>query len=211
MRKSGATRAELLSVRARAKLALQGRDLLEDKRTALLKELRRMAEEVIEERDALDDAARAARRALAEAVAFDSRAAVRSAGLAVRRETRVNARIDIVMGVEVPWVEAIVVERGRSVRGYGLYGTSARIDAAAQSFEREVDQLMRVATREVRLRILADEIAATTRRVNALSHIILPELVADERRITLSLEEREREERFRLRRAARRQAREEAS
>lgn len=51
-----------------------------------------------------------------------------------------------------------------------------------------------------RLRRLADEIQRTSRRVNALEHILLPQLVARRNAIHLVLEEREREDLFCLKR-----------
>jgi len=57
----------LLARRAQIELAQQGRDLLTDKRNALIKELQKLAEQVMVRSDALDEAAADARLALAEA------------------------------------------------------------------------------------------------------------------------------------------------
>jgi V/A-type H+/Na+-transporting ATPase subunit D len=48
---------------------------------------------------------------------------------------------------------------------------------------------------------LAGEIARTTRRVNALEHVVVPELEHERDAIELVLAERELEDRIRLRRA----------
>jgi vacuolar-type H+-ATPase subunit D/Vma8 len=59
---------------------------------------------------------------------------------------------------------------------------------------------MTVATYELRLRRLAEEIGATNRRVNALATIVIPRLRAEVRLIVTRLEERERQEIYRLKR-----------
>jgi V/A-type H+-transporting ATPase subunit D len=196
----GATRTELLALEREHGVARAGRDLLEDKRTALVKELRATAEAMLDERFALQEIATRARRALAECEALDGPDAVRSAAFTGPPELEVSAEPDIVMGVRLPRVMPTRVERGLAARGYALVASSARIDALATAFEAEVDQTLRFAAQQARLRAIGEELRAVTRRVNALSQIVLPELLAERARVVQSLEEREREERFRLRR-----------
>jgi V/A-type H+-transporting ATPase subunit D len=52
----------------------------------------------------------------------------------------------------------------------------------------------------MRVRRLAEEIGRTTRRVNALDNVLLPRLAAELGYIQMVLEEREREDLFRLKR-----------
>ena len=63
-----------------------------------------------------------------------------------------------------------------------------------------LDRLLDVAALELSVRRLANEIARTTRRMNALEHVVVPRLEAERARIALVLEEREMEDRVRLRR-----------
>ena len=63
-----------------------------------------------------------------------------------------------------------------------------------------LDKLLELAVLELSVRRLADEIARTTRRMNALEHVVVPRLEAERARIALVLEEREMEDRVRLRR-----------
>ena len=64
-----------------------------------------------------------------------------------------------------------------------------------------LDGLLEVAALELSLRRLADEIGRTTRRVNALEHVVVPLLEKERGFIALVLEERELEGRIRLLRA----------
>jgi V/A-type H+-transporting ATPase subunit D len=102
--------------------------------------------------------------------------------------------------VQVVEIEKGEVERARTGRGYSLVATSARIDAVAERFESVLARLLEVAALELSVRRLADEIARTTRRMNALEHVVVPRLEAEQARIALVLEERELEDRVRLRR-----------
>ena len=72
-----------------------------------------------------------------------------------------------------------------------------------------------VAAAELSLRRLAEEISRTTRRVNALEHVVVPRLERERDAIAMVLAERELEDRVRLRRARaaghRRRAREAAA
>ena len=200
----GATRTELLARRAQIGLARQGRDLLQDKREQLLTEFRATARVVLAGSDALEAAGAEARRTLEWAQAHDGPDAVASAGLAAGGQVSVAAGVTSIMGVKVPDISYGPVGRFCTGRGYSLAATSPRIDAVAERFEAELELLLRVAADEVRLRRLAAEIGTTTRRVNALEHVVIPRLIAERNRIEGVLEEREREEHFRLKRVQQR-------
>ncbi len=190
----------LLARRAQIELAQQGRDLLTDKRNALIKELQKLAEQVMVRSDALDEAAADARLALAEAEAYDGPEALRSAALATRKGIQVEARVANIMGVQVPELAAPPVSRRLNERGYALTTTTPRIDAVADRFENVVGLMLTLSSQEIRLRRLAQEIRSTTRRMNALEHVLLPRLRAEKDYIQMMLEERERENIFRFKR-----------
>lgn len=80
-------------------------------------------------------------------------------------------------------------------------GASVSIDEAASAFEEEVEAIMDLAESELRLRRPADELQKTSRRLNSLENILIPRLKAERDSIELALDERERAESFRLRRA----------
>jgi V/A-type H+-transporting ATPase subunit D len=191
---------ELLARRTQIELAVQGRDLLKEKRNALMKELQKVADVVLLGSDALEQAAAASRRALNLAEALDGPEAVRSAALAASGEIFVATGGATIMGVPVPEIAYRPVGRPLTARGYSLAGTSARIDAVADSFEQQLALLLDLAISELRLRRLAEEVSKTTRRVNALEHVLLPRLQQQRDYIQMVLEEREREDHFRLKR-----------
>jgi V/A-type H+-transporting ATPase subunit D len=193
-----ATRMELLARKTQLALAQQGRELLEQKRTALLKELLRVADTAVEHSDALQLAAADARQALARTEAVAGTEAVRSAALAARVDFPLEVTTASVMGIKVPHIEQKRVERSMMGRGYCPAGTSITIDEAAAAFEQEVDAIIRLAETELRLTRLAAEIQRTSRRLNALEHLLIPRLESERDFIQMALDERERADHFRL-------------
>jgi V/A-type H+-transporting ATPase subunit D len=200
MEQTRATRSELLAKKNQIVLARQGRDLLKEKRNALLQELMRTAEEVLRGSDNLEQSMGEATMALAVAEALDGPEAVRSAAFAAQDQLTLAVSGVNLMGVPVPLIEKKSVVRGPLERGYSLPAVSSRVAATALAFESLLDLVIEVAESEMRLRRLAEEIGRTGRRVNALENILIPRLVAQRDYIQMVLEEREREDLFRLKR-----------
>lgn len=193
-----ATRMELLAHRAQIKLAQQGLELLEQKRTALMKEFMRTADIVMEHSDVLQQAAAIARLSLARAFSMAGTEAVLSVALASSTDLPLEVTSTNVMGVKVPHIEQKSVSRPLLGRGYSVVGTSITIDEAASAFEFEVDAIIQLAESELRLMRLASEIQRTSRRLNALDHLLIPRLQAERDYIQMTLAERERSDHFRL-------------
>ncbi len=206
------SRMALLADRAELELARQGQQLLEEKRDALLREFYREVEIVYASYDELEAVAASARFALDEAtVRLGSVVVGAAASGGSGRDVRVELLPVTVMGVAVPAVAPVDLVRSRPERGRALQASGPSIELAAQRFEEELTVAIRLATMEARVRRLAREIRRTRSRVSALRTRIIPGLETETRAIELALEQREREDRFRLKRvkarAARRQAR----
>ena len=201
MRQVSATRSELLARRTRIGLAVQGRDLLKEKRTALMREFDRLSANAVAAMKDLEERARGARASLSEAVALDGPEAVGSVALAARGEVGVGLVSKSVAGVQIVELEHDPVGRARTERGYSLSATTPRIDGVAEGFESVLDGLLDFVAVELSLRRLAEEITRTTRRVNALEHRVVPGLEDERDYIAMVLDERELENRVRLMRA----------
>lgn len=193
-----ATRTELLARKSQISLAEQGSDLLKEKRDALVIEFMSIMDSVLEGSRQLNAAAEHARRALALADAVDGTVTIRSAAMATRSRLEVEMSETYVMGLPCPTIERRSVHRSTLTRGYSITGVSSRIDEAAEAFEDELEVIVRLAGVETKLRRLGREIQKTRRRVNALENIILPDLRQEVDYIEMVLEERAREDLFRL-------------
>jgi V/A-type H+/Na+-transporting ATPase subunit D len=192
------TRTELLQRRVQIKLAEQGRDLMEKKRDALLMEFMQIMDKVLDLGKKLRTAAAEANFALAVAQAVDGTANLRSAAMATRGEITVEIAGSHIMGVPVPEVERKDVRRTAVDRGYGITGISSRVDEVAEKFEHELNIIIELAAIETKLRRLGNEIQKTRRRVNALDQVVVPTLKKQVRYISMALDERSREDLFRL-------------
>ncbi|PKQ30084.1 MAG: V-type ATP synthase subunit D [Actinobacteria bacterium HGW-Actinobacteria-10] len=193
------TRAELLERREQIKLAEQGMDLLKQKRDALLIEFMGVMDETLRLSESLQKSVSEAQYSLAVAKAVDGTVALRSAGMATHGEIVVDMTGTKIMGVSVP-----VVTKGESpirssfTRGYAVTGISSRVDETAGKFEQILDVIIEYADIETRLKRLGEEIQKTNRRVNALEQITVPQLREQVTYIRQTLDERAREDLFRL-------------
>lgn len=197
------TRMELLARKAQIALASQGRDLLEQKRTALMKEFMRTVDTAMERSDALQVSAANAGQSLARAEAWAGAESVRSAALASRGGFSLDVTTKSVMGVRVPHIEQKSASRSFLERGYSIVGISVAIDEVASAFEKEVEAIIQLAEIELRLTRLGEEIQRTSRRLNALDHFLIPRLNSERDFIQMALDERERADHFRLKRVKR--------
>ena len=197
MKKISCTRMELLAHKAQITLAEQGRELLEQKRTALMKEFMHIADRVVEHSEKLQETATEARMALARAEVIASPQAVQSAALASQAEFSLQVTTANVMGVRVPHIQQVQALRPALGRDFSIVGTSIAIDEAATSFEAFVDAIIQLAESELRLTRLAEEIRITSRRLNALDHLLIPSLKSELEFIQMALDERERTDHFR--------------
>lgn len=194
------TRMALLAVRARLALARVGERVLEQKRDALLRELYREVRVVTAAHAELEAAAAVARSALEEARVWLGSEAVAAAAAAAAVGRSVAVEPARVMGVPVPIVEPRSLVRSPADRGRAVEVSGPVLELAAMRFEEVLTIAVRVATLEARVRRLAREIRRTTARVNALRMRVIPSLDAERRAIAFALEQREREDRYRLKR-----------
>ena len=193
------TRSELLYRRQQIKLASQGMDLLKKKRDALLREFLPIIDETMRLSLRLERATADAQAALALAEAVEGRNVLRSVSFATKGEVLVDISGTHVMGVPIPVIrKAETPIKTELERGYSITGVGARIDQTAEKFEEIVDLMIESADIETRLRRLGEELQKTNRRVNALENTVIPELEEQVKFIFSSLDERAREDHFRL-------------
>jgi V/A-type H+-transporting ATPase subunit D len=192
------TRMELMRKKSQIKLAEQGRDLLREKMDALIQEFFKILNTVSNSRDELELVSKEADLALMIAQAVDDPVTLKSASFATRKSITVDITGKNIMGVPVPVIEKKRISKSMMERGYGIISTSGRIDETAERFEAELDLLIQLAETETAMRRLGSEIQMNRRRVNALEQILIPELKSQAKYIKNAIEEREREDLFRL-------------
>jgi len=194
------TRMNLLQRKQQAKIAFQGVDLLKRKRDALVADFFNIVRQSLAAREQLTAACKEAYILLALAKAWEGREALEAAALADRREVLVDIEVRNVWGTKIPEVEVKEVRRTLLERGHNPATTSARTVESAANFEEVLRAILAVAATEIKLKKIGQEIKKTTRRVNALEQVVIPRLLGEIRFIAAVLEQRAREDVFRLKR-----------
>ena len=195
-----ATRMNLLQRRDQLRVAQQGVDLLKRKRDALVADFFKIVRESLAARERLSAACREAYVMLTLAKAWEGREALEAAALPAHRDILVDIDIRNVWGTKIPEVTIADVRRPMMERGQNPVATSARTIESTGNFEEVLAAILAVAATEIKLRKIGEEIKKTTRRVNALEQVVIPRLRSETRYIASVLEQRAREDVFRLKR-----------
>ncbi|GAB7092329.1 V-type ATP synthase subunit D [Halorubrum luteum] len=192
------TRKNLMEIEDRIDLSERGHDTLEQKRDGLIMEFMDILDQAQDVRSDLSDDYERAQGKLDMARAMEGDVAVRGAAAALKEHPEISTRSKNIMGVVVPQIESSKVQKDLDERGYGLLGSSARIDEAADAYEELLETIILAAEVETAMKKMLEEIETTKRRVNALEFTLLPQLYENQEYIEQKLEEQEREEIFRL-------------
>lgn len=192
------TRAGLVMVRQRLATAQRGFELLDRKRDVLITEILATVEEAEAVRDEARDRFAEAYQRLEVARAVMGTERVRRMALSGQRSVDVAITPRSVMGVVVPSVRYDVKRPGPT---YGSGTSSVVLDQARLDWDAALELIGRLAEKVTTVWRLALELRTTQRRVNALEHLYIPMYEAAVTRIEQALEEKEREEFYRAKRA----------
>jgi len=205
------TRKNLMQIEDRIELSERGHDTLEQKRDGLIMEFMDILDQAQDVRSNLEADYDRAQAAIDKARAMEGDVAVRGAAAALKEHPEITTQSKNIMGVVVPQIESSRVKKTLDQRGYGVLGTSARIDEAADAYEELLESIILAAEVETAMRKLLEEIETTKRRVNALEFKLLPDLYENKEFIEQKLEEQEREEIFRMKKIKSKKQEEEES
>jgi len=165
-----------------------------------MKEFQKMLKPIVQAHRELDRTAREAIALLSLALGRDGPEVVRSAALPSAGKLGVIREEEKVWGVRIPNLKPVENLEGKRTRGYTLLSVSARIDLAAMAYESLMARIFELVPLEARMKKIGQEIRKTSRRVNTLEQRVIPQLQAEMRFIRQVLEDREREDKFRLKR-----------
>jgi V/A-type H+-transporting ATPase subunit D len=189
------TRSSLLRVRQDLRFAREGYEILDRKREQLTAELIPLAHNAELIQKEVWKLLEVAYSALAQARLTMGQERVEWAALAVHKTVDVHLKFRGVMGVSIPVIEA---RGGPPEMPYSLGETSTTLDEANEAFRAVLQRLPELAELVTSVWRLAGELRKTQRRVNALQYIFIPEYEETVAFIQGVLEEREREDVFRL-------------
>jgi V/A-type H+-transporting ATPase subunit D len=198
------TRSNLLRMKQDLRFAREGYEILDRKREVLTTELIRLAHDAEVLQQQVWNLLAAAYRALEKANLTMGQERVEWAALAANKTVEVQIKYRGVMGVPIPTIEA----HGEPPEmPYSLGDTMATLDEASATFREALSRMPELSELMTSVWRLARELRKTQRRVNALQYIFIPDYEVTVAFIESALEEREREETFRLKRLKTRTAR----
>ena len=193
------TRMELTRLKKRLAIAVRGHKLLKDKRDEMI---RRFIELVRRNKELREQVEKELNQALGDflmARAVMSTEVLEEAVMYPTRQVELKISKQNVMSVDVP---KIVYEEksqeGLSPYPYGFASTSGELDGAIATLSDILPRMLELAEIEKTCQMLADEIEKTRRRVNALEHIMIPQMEDTIKYITMKMDENERASRTRL-------------
>lgn len=184
------TRSNLMRLQQDAEQAKAGYELLDHKREVLVHELLQMLDDAERSVNEASERFRAAYDALIEARMRMGAAGLHWASLAPAANIETEIGLRSIMGVSVPLVHLEVTPLPLA---YGLSDTSAVLDEARARWLEVAAHLGHLAETTTTVWRLATELQKTQRRVNALEHLLIPQLGKHIQQITDVLEEHERE------------------
>lgn len=185
------TRMELTRLKRRLATAERGHKLLKDKRDEMVRQFMEYIRrnKAIRERIDARLGAAMARFSVAQAVMGEKQ--VNEALLCPARVAEITIGKHNVMSVDVPKITFDASEATGELP-YGFAFTSGELDQSVLDMAALLPELIELAEVEKTCNMLADEIEKTRRRVNALEHIMIPQMQETIKYITMKLEDNER-------------------
>jgi len=189
---------ELVKLKRRLTLAQRVQKIVKDRLSILTMEFLQAARDTVEAKKKLIDAFSEAYKALSIATGYHGYIALGKELIATEADPKVAAGSRNIAGVRIPSFE--LGEGVKPMRGYNLLDTSSWLDHAAQLSEKCLKATIELAELQRSLELLGMEINWTKRVSNALEYMIIPGLQATINYLNMKFEERDREEKARLKR-----------
>ena len=179
--------------------AIRGHKLLKDKRDELMRRFLDLVRENKALREKVEYGITQANRnfVLARSVMPDE--VIHVALMTPKQEVTLEVETQNVMSVEIPkYHYKTRTSDANDIYSYGYAFTSGDLDSAVKSLADLLPDMLRLAECEKACQLLAAEIEKTRRRVNALEHVLIPEMQENIHYITMKLDENERSTQIRL-------------
>lgn len=193
------TRMELTKLKKKLTTARRGHKLLKDKRDELMRQFLDLVRENKTLREKVEAGVKTANKNFVLARSAMSDEAMSVALMAPRQEVFLDRTTRNVMSVDVPVFEyKTKTPDEHDIYPYGFAFTSSDLDDAVKSLQDILPSMLRLAEVEKSCQLMASEIEKTRRRVNALEHIMIPEMEENIKYILMKLDENERSTQVRL-------------
>lgn len=188
-------RMELLKLKKRTVIAKRGHKLLKDKLDELMKRFLILVQRNRELRQSVEEKLLSAYQLFAFSRAESQKGVLEEALSFPHMKTEVEVTVAKALNVDIP--QFSLQETG-TFDCYSLSATPAGLDNALWVLSEALQELVWLAELEKTVEVLAKEIEKTRRRVNALEHILIPQLESTIKFVSAKLDEIERDARTRV-------------
>ena len=189
------TKANLMTAQVALDFSKKGYELLDKKRNVLIREMMSFMDRAKIIQQKMQEIFKEAYKALIMANITIGINEVNEVAESISQATEFTILTQSVMGVEIPQIK---YEKRELEPYYSFYHTNTALDVALKEFHRVKYLLYELAEIEDSVYKLATEIKRTQKRTNALKNIQIPKYEALVKMISEMLEEKEREDFFRL-------------
>jgi len=195
MNKVAPTKANLMKSKSMLSFSKKGYDLLDRKRNVLIREVMGLVSRAENIQSQIAEIFDEAYRSLQYTNIILGTNVVKELSNSVSKGEDYDVLLQSVMGVEIPKIK---YEKKQIQPSYGLFRTNATFDNALTKFDEVKYLIYELAEIETAVYKLAMEIKKTQKRANGLDKIQIPKYTEIVKDIENALEEKEREDFFRL-------------
>lgn len=189
------TKANLIATKSKLQFAKKGYDLLDKKRTVLIKEMMDLNKKAVVLQAKIEESFEKSYEALEDATITIGSDSIYDIAKSTAPEKEYDIISRSVMGVEIPEIK---YKQSKMRADYSLHNTTTAFDAAVMDMNDIRYLIYELAEVETSVFRLAEEIKKTQKRANALDKIQIPKYEAIVIEIENILAEKEREDFFRL-------------
>lgn len=187
------TRMEMTKLKKRLVTSRRGHKLLKDKRDDLMRKFLELVRRNKELREQVEAMILASHKNFQIAAAVTSPENMHEALMFPKQSVKLKMSYQNVMSVNVPRFSfQMSSDDPQNIYPYGYAFTSGELDASIEALSKALPLLLELAEAEKSAQMLAQEIEKTRRRVNALEHVMIPQLEDTIKSIRMKLGENER-------------------
>lgn len=187
------TQLELHNKKEELKTAISARNLLEDRVTSLIDELTRRGKDLVEQKIEVSKLTNQARIMLALVRGSDRRR-IEYAALSSKEHFFVSPENINRNGVRAPALKLDGKLSTIKERKLSLLDSNYKIDSVIKIYEQLITKIVKLASDELFLRKIGEQVKKTQKRVNALDNILIKEIKKSIYSISEALEDQDREE-----------------
>ncbi len=185
------TRMELARLKKRLSTASRGHKLLKDKQDEMARQFMLYIKKNVELRKRVEKKVSEAMKDVEAVSAQMGRKELGEALMVPVNSAQIETGSKNIMSVNVPTLKISSKKESLNL-SYSLLSSTVQLDSAVMSFANLLPELLELAQVEKTCDMLANEMEKTRRRVNALEHVMIPQMKKNIKYISMKLDDNDR-------------------